>query len=94
MSRFFIYRPDFCLRDFDHHRDRRSRIVRIAAGRKVSTDRAANRQCQAIYPGGDARTIAETVATPIEQAGQWRRRHDLHVFQQCQRRHLQSNRHV
>ena len=37
-------------------------------------------QVKATYPGADAQTIAESVATPHRAADVGRQRHELHVF--------------
>lgn len=67
MSRFFIYRPIFASV---------ISIIIVIAGivsfgalpvAKFPPIAPPTVSVQAIYPGGDARTIAETVATPIEQ---------------------------
>ena len=67
MSRFFIYRPIFASV---------ISIIIVIAGvvsfgalpvAKFPPISPPTVSVQAIYPGGDARTIAETVATPIEQ---------------------------
>ena len=42
----------------------------------------------ALYPGANANTVRDTVAAPIEEAGQRRGRHDVHVVAVDQRRRL------
>ena len=51
-------------------------------------------QVNCSYPGASAQVVAETVAAPIEQHGQRRREHAVHVVAVRQRRHLQADRHI
>ena len=48
----------------------------------------------ATYPGANAQEVADTIAAPIEEAGQRRREHDVHVVAIDQRRPVRADRHL
>ena len=67
ISRFFIDRPDLRHGAVRRHRPRRRRGLLPAARRAVPGGRAAHRPGDGHLPGANAKTVADTVATPIEQ---------------------------
>ena len=93
-SRFFIDRPIFA--------SVLSIVITLAGGIAVFTLPIAQYpeitpptvEVSAIYPGANAKVVADTVAAPDRAAGQRRRGHDVHVVAVHQRRHLHADRHV
>jgi len=84
MSKFFINRPIVAMVILDsdgdcgccHH-------PRLCPWHSFLISFRQRSGLQATYVGADAKTLEQSVATPIEQTDQWRGQHGLHVFLKC-----------